>query len=120
MEDQEAIEKLRQCRSLCHHLAGLEEGGVELSEADHHSFAGFREVYHTLVKLDYSSGESKKPAIADGEKRLEGLAMAAGLSRAELVMLVSLLALQSPQASSKELTSSPDRKRRRRGGRVEH
>ena len=102
---------------LCHHLAGLERGGVELSEADHKAFAGFRAVYQALVGLDHSSAGSKKLVRASGEERLEGLALAAGLSRAELVMLTSLLALHSPEASSKEHIL-PDRKRRRRGGRA--
>lgn len=116
MQNEEAIEKLRLCRSLCQRLAGLEEGGVELSEADHLAFMGFHTVYNSVVEPAPESMASSTQKEGGGEERLEGLASVAGLSRAELAMLVSLLALHSPQAPSTK-KSALLRKRRRRGER---
>jgi hypothetical protein len=117
MHDEEAIEKLGRCHSLCQRLARLEEGGVELSEADHLAFAAFREVYYAVMESDPREGPSSKHKELESQERLEGLALAAGLTRPELVMLVSLLALNNPRATSSSSKASfpASRSKRRRG-----
>ena len=81
MEDQEAIDKMRECKPLCYHLAELERGGVELSEVDHQVFQGFREVYHWFVELDLTRGAAGSKA-GEGE-RGGAIRRAGGGGRAE-------------------------------------
>lgn len=114
MQDQQAIEKLGRCHSLCQRLAALEEGEVALSEADHLAFAGFREVYFSVMGPAPQSRANSTPTELESQARLEGLALAAGLTRPQLVMLISLLALNSPRATSSSKESLPASRSKRR------
>ena len=114
MQDQESIEKLGRCHSLCQRLAALDQGEVALSEADHLAFAGFREVYYSVMGPDPESRANSTLKELESQERLEGLTLAAGLTRPQLVMLISLLALNSPRATSSKESFPASRSKRRR------